>query len=315
MRCSRPEHMHLIEHSSSRWYRVRPASGYGAWMAPAGAKSHGRRGSPGGGMPTRRRDRLADQIGTVGPRALPCSNRRPAQSMAPSSRACQSEPVPGSAHAGSPSSFSYITQPSVRVARTDSPGDDRVPDADDAPERRVEALAPEIVLRPRLEIARHEVPAIRECLLVGGNSSASCSGLNGTTRSPSGHSGAGGAASSSMPPDRPGRTSSPRIATTRARRRPRSRPPRRRRPRVWRRRAPCDGTLLTRGAAMGGFALSRLNPEAGAVAPFLRPRIGSPSCTSSRRALRSPRRSSRGLGGRSRGARPASARRAPERRP
>jgi hypothetical protein len=56
----------------------------------------------------------------------------------------------------------------VRVACADRPGGDLVPGADDAPERRVKALAPEVALRPRLEVARRVVPVIRERLLVRG---------------------------------------------------------------------------------------------------------------------------------------------------
>ena len=56
----------------------------------------------------------------------------------------------------------------VRVAPADRPRGDLVPGADDAPERRVEALAPEVELRPRLEVARREVPAVRERVLVRG---------------------------------------------------------------------------------------------------------------------------------------------------
>src|SRR5215213_3613268 len=56
----------------------------------------------------------------------------------------------------------------VRVARADRAGGDLVPGADDAPERRVEALAPEVHPRPRLEIARHVVPGMRERFLVRG---------------------------------------------------------------------------------------------------------------------------------------------------
>jgi hypothetical protein len=56
----------------------------------------------------------------------------------------------------------------VRVARADRPGDDLVPGADDAPQRWVEALAPEVALGPRLEVARRVVPVIRERLLLCG---------------------------------------------------------------------------------------------------------------------------------------------------
>src|SRR5450631_2742150 len=48
------------------------------------------------------------------------------------------------------------------------PSRDLVPGTDDAPERRVEALAPEVTLRPRLEVARRVVPVVRERLLVHG---------------------------------------------------------------------------------------------------------------------------------------------------
>src|SRR5918994_8014115 len=56
----------------------------------------------------------------------------------------------------------------VGVACADRPGGDLVPGADDTPERWVEALAPEVPLRPRLEVARREFPVIRERLLVRG---------------------------------------------------------------------------------------------------------------------------------------------------
>jgi hypothetical protein len=56
----------------------------------------------------------------------------------------------------------------VRLARADRSRGDLVAGADDAPERRVEALARQLGLRPRLEVARHVAPGIRERLLVGG---------------------------------------------------------------------------------------------------------------------------------------------------
>ena len=56
----------------------------------------------------------------------------------------------------------------VRVARADHPGGDLVPGADNAPERRVEPFALEVGLPPRLEVARREVPVIRERLLMSG---------------------------------------------------------------------------------------------------------------------------------------------------
>ena len=54
----------------------------------------------------------------------------------------------------------------VRVARADRAGGDLAPGSNHAPERRVEALALELVLRPRLEVAGRVVPVIRERLLV-----------------------------------------------------------------------------------------------------------------------------------------------------
>ena len=56
----------------------------------------------------------------------------------------------------------------VRVGRRDRAGCDLVSGVDDAPERRVEALALEVALRPRFEVALGVLPVIRERLLVGG---------------------------------------------------------------------------------------------------------------------------------------------------
>jgi hypothetical protein len=160
----------------------------------------------------------------------------------------------------------------VRVARADRPGGDLVPGADDAPERRVEALAPEVALRPRLEIAGRVVPVIcfgscvrrggprpprarsrsasrsRARALPGGRTprrararlprasrrSRRCGRRRGRRARP-----ARGRGPTTRPPDRPARTCSGRKATTRAPRRPRSPPTRRRRRRAWGRRAPC----------------------------------------------------------------------------
>ena len=98
----------------------------------------------------------------------------------------------------------------VRVARGDRPGGDLVPGADDAPQRRVEALALQVALRPRLEVARRVVPMIGERLLMGGVEPRArrARGSNASTRRPSGHSGAGGGASSSMRISRKTRTAS-----------------------------------------------------------------------------------------------------------
>jgi hypothetical protein len=56
----------------------------------------------------------------------------------------------------------------VRVGRADRSGGDLAPGTDDAPERRVEALAGVVALRPRFESAGRVVPVILERLLVRG---------------------------------------------------------------------------------------------------------------------------------------------------
>ncbi len=56
----------------------------------------------------------------------------------------------------------------VRFARADRPGGDLLPGADNAPQCRVKALASDVVLRPRLEVARPVLPVVRERLLVRG---------------------------------------------------------------------------------------------------------------------------------------------------
>src|SRR3954469_19159618 len=56
----------------------------------------------------------------------------------------------------------------VGVGGADRPRGDLVAGPDDGPERGVEALAAEVALRPRLEVARRVVPVIGERLLVRG---------------------------------------------------------------------------------------------------------------------------------------------------